>query len=78
MPFPAGILRIIRLSGCAVIPMLCLGDSRRFTITFDEPVDLVETDTLEEFISANLPQIAGKLESQILSYPEQWELWARL
>lgn len=76
--FPAGVLEIIRLSGCLVIPMLCLGNSRHLTIRFDAPVDLAQAGSREEFAAANLPRLVSNLESQILAHPDQWELWRRL
>ena len=74
-PFRTGFLQIARLSGCAAIPMVCLGDSRGFTITFDEPVNLARDVGAEEFVSDNLPRLVGDLESKILKHPEHWELW---
>lgn len=73
--FPAGFLRIVRLSGCALVPMLCLGDRSRFAIRFDEPVRLIDGASHEEFIARNLPALVRRLEAQILEYPDQWDAW---
>jgi len=74
-PFPTGFMRIACLSGCAVIPLLCLGDSRGFTITFDEPANLTRDAGPEEFVTAGLPGLVADLESKILKHAQQWELW---
>ena len=73
--FPTGFLRIARLSGCAIVPMVCAGDARRLLIRFDEPFRLEPRDEPGEFIAANLPRLVRIMESQIVNYPEQWELW---
>jgi lauroyl/myristoyl acyltransferase len=73
--FPTGFLRIARLSRCALVPMLCLGDSRRLTIIFDEPIDLDYGLSEDQFVSVNLPKLVDKLQSQILQYPDQWDAW---
>ncbi len=74
-PFPAGFMQIVRLSGCALIPMLCLGHSQGFDITFDKPVDLVRDAGAKEFVSDNFPRLVADLESKILKHAEQWEFW---
>jgi KDO2-lipid IV(A) lauroyltransferase len=76
--FPTGFLEIIRLSRCAVVPMLCLGDSRHFTIRFLKGLELGQWDSREEFVSSNLPTLVRILESDIRAHPEEWELWALL
>ena len=73
--FPAGYLRIARLSGCSVLPMLCLGNSSGLVIRFDEPVKLVPAASEEEFISRNLPNLVRMLEAQIIEYPDAWDAW---
>jgi lauroyl/myristoyl acyltransferase len=75
--FPAGFLRIARLSGCAIVPMVCAGDARRLLIRFDEPFHLEPRGEAGEFLSANLPRLVRIMESQVLNYPDQWELWTR-
>jgi KDO2-lipid IV(A) lauroyltransferase len=73
--FPTGFLQIARLSRCALVPMLCLGDSRRLTIIFDEPIDLDYGLSELQFVSVNLPKLVDKLQSQIRQYPDQWDAW---
>lgn len=73
--FPTGFLRIVRLSGCAVVPMLCLGDSSGFVIRFEEPVRLIDGTTHQEFAAHNLPPLVRWLEQQIREHPDQWDAW---
>jgi lauroyl/myristoyl acyltransferase len=76
--FSMSLLEIVRLSGCAVLPMLCLGNQRKPSIHFDEPISFLPAVSAEEFALLNLPALVAKLERQIKEYPEQWELWTRL
>lgn len=73
--FPAGFLRIARLAACPIVPMVCAGQARRLRIRFDPPFALEARDDPRELIVADLPRLAGIMESQILQYPDQWELW---
>lgn len=73
--FPSGFLRIVYLSGAAVVPMLCIGDSGSFTIFFEEMVQFIKTSDQETFVSKNLPRIVEKLEYQVWEHADQWELW---
>ena len=73
--FPAGVFEIVRLSGCAVVPMLCLGRSSGFRIKFEPALDLVAASGRDEFVGANLPNFVRILEKQIQDYPEEWEEW---
>jgi lauroyl/myristoyl acyltransferase len=73
--FPAGFLRIVYLTGAAVVPMLCIGDSSSFTVIFEEPAKFQETSDQETFMSENLARLVEVLESQVSQYPEQWALW---
>lgn len=75
--FPAGILHIVYLSGCAVIPMLCLGNGRGFRIVFSPPLDIANAPAPNEF-AANLPAFAAAIERHITEHPEEWVLWNRL
>lgn len=76
--FGTGLLEIIRLSGCVVLPMLCLGNQRRCTIRLGPPLEMAEADGRLDFAEANLPGIVKRLEEMILEKPEEWELWQRL
>lgn len=73
--FPAGFLRIVYLTGAAVVPMLCTGNSCSFTIIFEKPVAFQETSHQETFMSENLARLVEVLESQVLQYTDQWVLW---
>lgn len=70
--FPTNFIHIAYLTGAAVIPMLCIGDSSSFSITFEKKVELQEYPNKEEFISANLNTLVKIFESQILKYPTHW------
>ena len=76
--FSAGILDIIRLSGCAVVPMLCLGRSSDLRIVFSPALDIVEAPARDEFVGANLPTLVRCIERQIADHPAEWVLWALL
>lgn len=73
--FSTGIFDIVRLSGCAVVPMLCLGRSSDFRIVFGPMLEIVQTPGRDEFIDANLPAFVETMEQQILNHPEEWEQW---
>jgi KDO2-lipid IV(A) lauroyltransferase len=73
--FSTGIFDIVRLSGCAVVPMLCLGRSSDFRIVFGPAFDTVRVPGRDEFIEANLPAFVATMEQQILNHPEEWEQW---
>jgi Kdo2-lipid IVA lauroyltransferase/acyltransferase len=73
--FSTGVFELVRLSGCSVIPMLCLGRSSAFRIIFDSTLDIVQASEREEFVRANLPTFVESIEKQIRDYPEEWEEW---
>ena len=73
--FSTGIFDIVRLSGCAVVPMLCLGRSSDFRIVFGPMFEIVQPPGRDEFIGANLPAFVETMEQQILKHPEEWEQW---
>ncbi len=73
--FSTGMLDVVRLSGCAVVPMLCLGSSSGFRIIFDPILEIVEADERDEFIRPNLPLFVQAIERQISHHPEEWEQW---
>ena len=70
-----GIFEIVRLSDCAVVPMLCLGRSSGFQIRFDPMLTIRQAASREAFVSANLPQFLAVLEKQIVENPQEWRLW---
>jgi lauroyl/myristoyl acyltransferase len=73
--FSAGIFDIVRLSGCAVVPMVCLGHSSALRILFSPMLDVVRKPERDEFIQANLPAFVETIEQQIVNHPEEWEQW---
>ena len=73
--FSTGIFDIVRLSGCAVVPMLCLGRSSDFRIVFGPVLETMQKPGRDEFIGANLPAFVETMEQQILNHPEEWEQW---
>ena len=73
--FSTGIFDIVRLSGCAVVPMVCLGRSSGLRIHFGPMLDIVRKPGRDEFIQANLPAFVETIEQQIVNHPEEWEQW---
>ena len=73
--FSSGMLDIVRLSGCAVVPMRCFGRSSDLRIAFGAPLAILKTSTRDEFVSANLPVFISVLETQIRENPAEWTLW---
>jgi lauroyl/myristoyl acyltransferase len=76
--FPTGFLKIARLADCPIIPMLCLGDSSGFTVTFEQPVYDPFRDKGRLNHADLMPLLVCGLERQILQHPDQWELWVRM
>jgi phosphatidylinositol dimannoside acyltransferase len=76
--FGTGLLEIIRLSRCTVLPMECHGNQRRVRIRFSPPIGFTPGASRQEFVENNLPLLKRRLEEMILTRPEEWELWARL
>lgn len=76
--FGTGLLEIIRLSGCAVLPMLCLGNLRHCAIRLGPPLELAAAESRQGFADANISRITNMLEEMIREKPEEWELWKRL
>ncbi len=70
-----GISQILRLSECAVVPMLCLGRSSGFRIRFDPMLEIDRDASRETFVSTNLPRFLAVVERQITENPEEWRLW---
>ncbi len=73
--FSTGIFDIVRLSGCAVVPMICLGRSSDFRISFGPMLDIMQASGRDEFIQGNLPAFVETVEGQIVDHPEEWEQW---
>ena len=75
---PSGIFEIVRLSDCAVVPILCLGRSDGLRIRFDPMLTIDSAPSRETFISTNLPRFLAVVEGQITDNPEEWRLWNNL
>jgi Kdo2-lipid IVA lauroyltransferase/acyltransferase len=73
--FSTGIFDLVRLSGCAVVPMLCLGRSTDLRIILNPMLNVMKSAGREEFIRANLPTFVGTIEKQIRDHPGEWEQW---
>jgi lauroyl/myristoyl acyltransferase len=71
----SGIFEVIRLSDCAVVPILCRGRGSGFRIRFDPMLDVERASSREAFMSANLPRFFGVVEKQIIENPKEWGLW---
>lgn len=71
----SGLLDIVRLSDCAVVPMLCLGRSDSLRIRFDPMLEIVRASSRAAFVDANLPQFLAVVERQVIANPEEWRLW---
>jgi KDO2-lipid IV(A) lauroyltransferase len=76
--FSKGLLDIVRLSGCEVVPMSCTGTSINLRIAFSPAIDITPAADGEAFVNANLNTLANAIEVQVLTCPEEWELWTRL
>jgi lauroyl/myristoyl acyltransferase len=76
--FSLGLLELVRLSGCAVVPMLATGIGGEVRIAFEPALDLAPAASRAEFASLNLPLFIETLERQVRACPEEWELWIRL
>lgn len=71
-PFHSKFLEIARLTGAAVIPQLCIGNSSSFRIFFGRRLELQPAKDRNEFLATNLQAVVEILEAQISSFPEHW------
>lgn len=76
--FATGLLEVVRLSQCAVVPMVCTGNQREWAIRFDEPLRLTPADSRGAFVAANIHQFVARLERQVIEHSSDWESWIRL
>ena len=72
---PSGVYEIVRVTDCAVVPMLTLGHSSGFRIRFDPMLPVDRAASRETFVSANLPTFLSVVEKQIVEHPQEWRLW---
>jgi lauroyl/myristoyl acyltransferase len=75
--FPAGFLHVAKLAGCPLVPLHCLGDSRRLRIEFGKALWLKDAPDRRGFAETNLTEILRILEEQIKSHPAEWDFWTR-
>jgi len=71
--FAMGPFHLVRLSKCAVVPMLCLGRGDGFRISFGPPIEIRSAKTREEFVQLNIAAFVEPIEQQIVGHPEEWE-----
>lgn len=71
-----GLLEVMRLTGCAVLPILFLGNQQSSRICIEEPLTLDVSLSRDDFVAQHLPQMMAILERQILAHPSEWELWS--
>ena len=76
-PFPTGFLHLAWIARAPLVPMLCLGDSRRLRIEFGTPVHPCEWQNRARFVEDGLARMVKTLEEQVLRAPEQWDAWIR-
>jgi len=70
--FATNFLQIAHLTGAAIVPMVCIGNSSSFTVTFQKRIDLQYFPEKKDFIAANINKFSRMLESQIRQYPTHW------
>jgi KDO2-lipid IV(A) lauroyltransferase len=75
--FPAGFLYVAKLAGCPLVPLLCLGNSRRLRIEFGKALWLENAPDRRSFAETNLTEVLRILEEQIKSHPAEWDFWIR-
>ena len=76
--FPVGPLRLARVCGCAVLPLLAMGHAQALDIRIGRPLIFDRDLPPDAFCRAHLPGLVRTLESYVLEHPDQWELWTRL
>jgi predicted LPLAT superfamily acyltransferase len=77
MRFPAGFLHVARVADCPLVPIHCLGSSRRLRIEFGKALWLESAPDRRAFAENNLSKVLRILEEQIISHPAEWDLWMR-
>jgi lauroyl/myristoyl acyltransferase len=76
-PFPAGFLHVAKLAGCPLVPLECLGNSRRLRIEVGKPIWLSDAPDRRSFVETNLTPVLRVVEEQIKRHPAEWDLWIR-
>ncbi len=75
--FPTGFLHLAWIARAPLVPMLCLGDSRRLRIEFGTPIHPCEWQDRARFVEDGLARLVKTLEEQVLRAPAQWDLLIR-
>jgi lauroyl/myristoyl acyltransferase len=75
--FPAGFLHVAKLAGCPLVPLHCLGNSRRLRIEFGRALWLEKAPDRKSFAGTNLTPVLRVLEDQIKSHPAEYDGWIR-
>lgn len=75
--FAAGFLHLAWMARAPLVPVLWLGDLRKLRIEFSPPVYPADWPDRSRFVAEGLEKLIETLEKQVLSAPEQWDLWIR-
>jgi lauroyl/myristoyl acyltransferase len=76
--FSAGAMHLAKLSGCALLPKLALGNADSFEIRIGPPFYTDFNLPLKDFCETHMSSIIAVLESHAMENPDQWELLVRL
>jgi KDO2-lipid IV(A) lauroyltransferase len=71
----AGFLRLAAACGSAIAPMFCRGNSKGFSVSFESPLLPDDLPAPGKSTAPCVARLAGRLESQIRSYPDEWDIW---
>ena len=76
---PTGALRLARVAGCQVLPMVAWGGARSLELQIDPPLELDRTLPMREFCEKHLPVLARILEAHVRERPDAaWQPWSVL
>ena len=62
-------------TGAPIVPVVPSWTGGRAHLTFHEPIQIKEGETLETFCQRSLNQLYGILESRVREEPADWEMW---
>jgi KDO2-lipid IV(A) lauroyltransferase len=70
---PSGAVALALRTGAAIIPIFSVrGANGRFNLHFEEPLSLVNAESRQMCVKANLERLIAIIERYIRQYPEQW------
>jgi len=75
---PAGSMHLVKISGCAILPKLALGNADSLEIRIGPPLAVDFALPMEAFCESHLASVMDVLESMAIEYPDQWELLTKL